>query len=191
MTATEESLATQAKAGDRQAFEALVRLHKGPLYGFCRRYVGDADDAYDVVQDAFAAAWTALGRYDPRRPFGAWLRTIALNKCRDFGRRRTVRRLFLSAFEREEAHRSDPFGADVAGDGQRDRLERLDREIAALPPAYKEALLLTTLGDLSQQDAAATLGVSVKALEMRVYRAKRLLAARLGDPDVPPGSDAA
>lgn len=184
MTPTEERLATQAKAGDRQAFEALVRLHKGALYGFCRRYVGDADDAYDVVQDAFASAWTGLARYDPRRPFGAWLRTIALNKCRDFGRRRTVRRLFLSAFEREEAQRSSPFGKGILGDGQRDRLDRLDREIAALPPAYKEALLLTTLGDLSHQEAASALGVSVKALEMRVYRAKRQLAARLGDEDI-------
>lgn len=190
MTEPEDILAARAKAGDQQAFEALVRLHKGSLYGFCRRYVGDRDDAYDVVQDAFASAWTSLGRYDSRRPFGAWLRTIALNKCRDFGRRRSVRRLFLSAFEREEAQRTPPFGYTAPTDLQQERLDRLDREIASLPPAYKEALLMTTLGGLSQQEAAATLGVSVKALEMRVYRAKRQLAARLGDLGVPPGSDA-
>lgn len=188
MTDSDEHLAGRAMAGDRAAFEVLVRRHKAGLYGFCRRYVGDPDEAYDVLQDAFAAAWTGLGRYDPGRPFVAWFRTIALNKCRDFGRRRTVRRLFLAAFEREEAQRAPPTSGGPP-DPQDARLERLEREIAALPTAYKEALLLTTLGGLSHHDAAAELGVTVKAIEMRVYRAKRQLAGRLGegDPEFPKG----
>ncbi len=184
MTENDESLAARAKAGDRPAFEDLVRRHKAGLYGFCRRYVGDADDAYDLVQDAFASAWTGLPRYDERRPFGAWLRTIALNKCRDLSRRRSVRRLFLAAFAREQA----PSFANSEGEAAETaeaRLNGLNREIARLPTAYKEALLLTALGGLSQQDAAAELGVSVKAIEMRVYRAKRQLALRLNmDPEL-------
>ena len=179
MTETDDDLTARARAGDQHAFDALVRLHKGALYRFCRRYVGDADDAYDVVQDAFASAWMAMGRYDARRPFGAWLRRIALNKCRDFGRRRSVRRLFLAGYAREAAQRASATAGVPAAEAQGDRLDRLDGEIAVLPPAYKEALLLTTLGDLSQQEAAAVLGISVKALEMRVYRAKRRLASRL------------
>lgn len=190
MTDSDEQLAARAKAGDHSAFEALVRRHKSAMYGFCRRYVGDADEAYDVLQDAFAAAWTGLDRYDVRRPFVAWLRTIALNKCRDHGRRRGVRRLLLAAFEREQVIAVPPPTSDATPNLLDERLERLDRAIADLAPPYKEALILTTLGGLSHQEAAAELGVSIKAVEMRVYRAKRLLAARLGEEDVPPSRDA-
>ena len=178
MTKNDESWAARAKAGDRQAFEVLVRKHKAGLYGFCRRYVGDANEAYDLVQDAFASAWTGLPRYDDRRPFGAWLQTIALNKCRDFSRRRSVRRLFLAAFAREQAP-AFASSEQEAVETAEARLNDLNREIARLPTAYKEALLLTVLGGLSQQDAANQLGVSVKSIEMRVYRAKRQLARRL------------
>lgn len=179
MRESDEALAAQARVGSRLAFEELVRRHKGPLYGFCRRYVGDADDAHDVLQDAFAAAWTGLARYDPNRGFGAWLRTIALNKCRDFSRRRAVRRLFLSVFERETAQSVALLEQNDTAAEKDVRLLRLEREIAKLPRSPKEALLLTTLGGLTHQQASAALGVSVKAVEMRVYRAKRLLTARM------------
>ncbi|MGI9169837.1 MAG: RNA polymerase sigma factor [Caulobacteraceae bacterium] len=185
MTETDECLAARAKAGDRRAFENLVRRHKVRLFRLCRRYVGGADEAYDLVQEAFASAWIGLTRYDERRPFIAWLRAIALNKCRDFGRRRSVRRLFLAAFAREQASlASNP--TEPPASATDDRLNRLDHEIARLPTAPKEALLLISLGGLSHQEAAAELGISVKAVEMRVYRAKRRLAARLNVND---GSD--
>jgi RNA polymerase sigma factor (sigma-70 family) len=86
--------------------------------------------------------------------------------------------MFLAAFAREQATpSSNP--VEPPATAADDRLNRLDHEIAHLPKAYKEALLLTSLGGLSQQDAAAELGISVKAVEMRVYRAKRQLATRL------------
>ncbi len=179
MTDSDETLALRARSGDREAFDSLVGRHKSVLYGYCRRYAGDADDAVDILQDAFVAAWMGLSRYDARRPFAAWLRTITLNKCRDFGRRRSVRRLFLARFEREQAPPTAPLQADTPADPQNERLDRLEREIATLPSAYKEALLLTTFGGLSQQQAACELGISVKAIEMRIYRARRQLAVRL------------
>jgi RNA polymerase sigma factor (sigma-70 family) len=176
VTLSDEALASEAKAGDRAAFDALVRRHKNAIQGLCRRYLGNADDAYDVLQDAFAAAWLGLARYDPSRAFGPWLRTIALNKCRDFGRRRSVRRLLLSAFRREPAPATEPRESAETDDR---RLARLDKEIAALPSAYKEVLILTALGGLSHQQAAEELGLSAKAVEMRVYRAKKRLAERM------------
>lgn len=177
MSDSDEALAVKARAGNRPAFEVLVQRHKEPLYRFCRRYVGNAEDAADVLQDAFVAAWMGLHRYDERRPFSAWLQRITLNKCRDFGRRGLVRRLFLARFEREQPTGAALTEAGSTSDPHTERLTRLDREIAALPPAYKEALLLTALGGMSQMEAAEQLGVSVKALEMRIYRAKQRLAA--------------
>ncbi|WP_205880441.1 RNA polymerase sigma factor [Lichenicoccus roseus] len=181
MKDSDEALAALARTGDRQAFEVLVRRYKEPLYRFCRRYVGNADDASDVLQDAFVAAWMGLQRYDERRSFAAWLQRITLNKCRDFGRRGLVRRLFLTRFEREQPAEAASAQAAATADPNTERLARLEREVAALPPAYKEALLLTTFSGKSHLDAAKQLGISVKAVEMRIYRAKQRLAGLMSD----------
>jgi RNA polymerase sigma factor (sigma-70 family) len=164
-----------AKSGDRVAFEALIRQEKAALYAFVRRYVGDADQAYDILQEAFIAAWRAIGRYDPGRPFGVWLRRIALNKCRDHARSAAVRRLIQGAFAADPAVQASPAKTE-ADTGLEGRLARLDRLIPRLPAIYKDPLLLTTTGGLSHEEAAQVLGVSSKAVEMRLYRARRLLA---------------
>ncbi len=174
MSKDENLLAVRAQAGDARAFDALVAREKAGLYSFVRRYVGDPDHAYDIVQDTFVAAWRALRRYDPARPFGVWLRRIALNKCRDFSRRARVRRLAMAAFAVEPSRPSLEANAGVTG--QEELLARLDRAIARLPALYKDPLLLTTAGGLSHEAAAGVLGVSAKAVEMRLYRARRRLA---------------
>jgi len=164
-------LVRRAAAGDRASFEAIVRLHKQPLYSFIRRYLGNRDDAYDLLQDSFVAAWTAIGRFDSSRPLAPWLRTIALNKCRDFSRRETVRRMVLGLFSAGSS--SD------APDPQDHRLDALDRAIAQLPPFYKEPLLLTAISGLSHVEAASMLKTTPKAIEMRVRRARQKLAELL------------
>lgn len=182
---SDEALAARAKSGDRAAFDALVRRHKDALYGFVRRYVGTIDESYDVLQDTFVAAWLGLKRYDPDRPFLPWLRTVALNKCRDVGRRQTVRRLFLRAFARETADAQTTAHLDRERDAEAEfdqRFARLDRAIAALPALYKEPLLLTTVSGLSHKEAAAMLKTTPKAIEMRLARARARLATSLLPP---------
>ncbi len=181
---SDETLASRAQRGDKRAFDEIVRRHKAPLYRFVRRYVGDGDDAYDIVQDAFISAWSALGRYDGARAFAPWLRSIALNKCRDFGRRRAVRRLFLRARAAEPPETvtyEEARDAALAEARETSRLRRLDRAIADLPAFYKEPLLLTMVSGLSHQEAAAQLRTSAKAIEMRLRRARLRLARALGE----------
>jgi len=175
---TDSDLVRRARAGEQRAFSLLMGRHKHWVYRFVRRYVGDADEAYDVTQDAFVAAMANLHRYDPYRPFDVWLRRIALNKCRDRARREAVRRAFgLSRRGPEETEQvaDAAAGADellAAGSA----LKALEEAIAALPAALKEPLVLTTLEGLSQKEAGEVLGISAKAVEVRVYRAKRQLA---------------
>ena len=182
-TRSDTELAFQAQIGDRHAFELLVQRYKGPLYRFVRRYVGNDDDAYDIVQDAFISAWMALKRYDKNRSFPVWLRAIALNKCRDFGRRQSVRRRFRSMIAYFESIREVEQSELARDDDGREaeRLRRLDLAIAELPAFYKEPLLLTTVGGLTQEDAAKQLGTTTKAIEMRIRRAKKRLDAALSD----------
>ena len=125
---SDASLAARALTGDRRAFDNLVIRYQEPLYRFIRRYVGDADETYDLLQETFVAAWQALGRYDPDRSALTWLRRIALNKCRDWGRRRTVRKFFYHAAPLEAAESATP-DADLPADTQEAALARLQAHV--------------------------------------------------------------
>ncbi len=155
----------------------LMGRHKGPLYKFARRLTGDADQAYEVTQQSFVSVWGAISRYDGR-PFDTWLRAIALNKVRDLGRRAAVRRLFGGG-EREAETVPDPTPSAEGALLRRERLTAVDRAIAQLPEALKAPLVLTAFDGRSHQQAAAILGISAKAVETRVYRAKQRLAREL------------
>jgi RNA polymerase sigma factor (sigma-70 family) len=181
---TDEALAASAARGDRAAFNALVKRHKEPLYRFVRRYVGQADDAYDVLQESFVSAWGALPRYDSNRPFAPWLHRITLNKCRDFGRRQVVRRALLRivAVEPQDVSMSEADIMDAESQAS-NKLRRLDRAMADLPARYKEPLLLTAMEGRSHDEAAQILGISSKAVEMRVYRARHKLRQAMGEPE--------
>ena len=176
-------LALRAKAGDEQAFTALVRRHKEPIYRLIRRYVGDAEDAYDLLQESFASAWLALKTFDASRPFDVWMRRVALNKCRDWSRRLAVRRLIrrtltLDTSEALASTDLTPNPETIAID--REVLRQLERSIAALPARLKEPLILVTMDDMSHDAAAKLLGVSTKTIETRIYRARQRLAKALG-----------
>ncbi len=171
------ALAEAARRGEDRAFTELMRRHKGPLYRFIRANLGDAHEAHDLLQDAFVAAWAGLAGYDAKRPFGAWLRRIALNKCRDWARKRRVRQFFFGAASLDDpgaraVRQSEPEANDLEP-----RLARLETAIAALPSGLKEPLILTALDGLSHAEAGALLGLSAKAVEVRVYRARKALEA--------------
>ena len=174
-------LVRAARDGDRAAFSEIVRRHKTPLYQFVRRYVGDADDAYDILQDTFVAAWQGLRRFDVQQTLTPWLRKIALNKCRDHGRRHVIRRRLLTLFHAQSSVES-PWIADSNPELESpdlERLRRLDQAIVRLPRRYKEPLLLVLMAGLTHQQAGAQLGITAKAVEMRIRRAKEKLRMAL------------
>ncbi|MDO8912121.1 MAG: sigma-70 family RNA polymerase sigma factor [Phenylobacterium sp.] len=167
----------------------MVGRHKEPLYRLLRRYLGDIDEAYEATHEAFIAAWSALGRYDPERPFGAWLRTIAINKARDRGRRIAVRRLIFGSRSFEDSEAQVRPDAAVSADEamiEQEQLAELDRAIARLPLALRAPLILTAIEGRPQQEAGDILGISAKSIETRVYRARKLLAQTL-DAGLRPG----
>jgi RNA polymerase sigma-70 factor (ECF subfamily) len=184
MTDTDErddaALVAAILAGDQRAFTQLMRRHKDSLYRFVRGYVGDASEAYDLVQEAFVAAWHALARYDRQRPFGIWLKRIAINKCRDWRRRRAVRAFFYKAEDINRPGRLDVAEPIVSANEREDELAWLDNAIAALPSNLKEPLLLSLTEDMSHRDIAEALGITAKAVEVRIYRAKRALTGAIG-----------
>lgn len=171
-------LAARAVAGDERAFAELVRRHKQALFRVVYRVAGNEEDARELLQEAFVAAHGALRRYDPARPMQAWLTTIALNKARDWRRRETVRRLLRAVLPvtaaADVADSAAPVDVAVA---DREQLALVRVRIAALPANLREVLVLRTLEGLSQAETAAILGVSEKAVETRLYRARQQLTA--------------
>ncbi len=174
------ALAAEAVSGRDAAFAELVRRHRQRLYRLILANVNDADEALDLVQETFLSAHRALARYDPARPMGGWLAAIALNKCRDWARRRSVRRLFRLARPLDEAGEvaGDVPGQDVAADARR-RMDRVARAIAEMPAGLREVLTLRTIDGLPQAEVASLLGISPKAVETRLYRARARLQALL------------
>ena len=168
-------LAILCRQGETAAFGEIVARYKQPLHRTVSRLTGDEDEAVDIVQDAFIAAHAALGRFDPARSMRTWLTRIAVNKARDWHRRRIVRRL-ISAVLPDTA-------ADIAADApptdsaaeDRAELERVEAAIGRLPSRLREVLVLRTVDGLSQSDTAEVLGVSEKAVETRLHRGRHEL----------------
>lgn len=179
--ADDQSLAMRAQAGEEAAYAMLMQRHRDAVWRLARGHVGDADEAFDITQEAFIAAFAAIARYDGR-PFRAWMARITLNKCRDWARRRAVRRFFTLAKPLDDA--TDV--ADMAASPEEslasaDAVSRINAAIAALPAKLKEVLLLRTIENMGQADTARLLGISEKAVETRLYRARAKLTEMLRD----------
>jgi RNA polymerase sigma factor (sigma-70 family) len=172
-------LVARALDGDDEAFASLMTRHKGWAFQFVRRYIGNQADAYDVLQETFFAAWRALNRYRTDRPFEFWLRRIALNKCRDRQRRDAVRRLIGIPGSAADGG-VDPSPDPLVLTQSEQELRELENRVHRLPRALKEPLLLMALEGLSQVQVGRLLGLSPKAVETKVYRARVRLATLSG-----------
>ncbi|WP_062733547.1 RNA polymerase sigma factor [Sphingobium abikonense] len=184
--ADDRALAARAQAGEQAAYAMLMARHRDAVWRLARGHVGDADEALDITQDAFVAAFAAIGRYDGSRPFRAWMARITLNKCRDWARRRAVRRFFTLAKPIDDAvHVADLTASPEDALASAEGVTRINAAIAALPFNLKEVLLLRTIEAMSQADTAILLGISEKAVETRLYRARAKLTEMLrgGDDD--------
>lgn len=179
---SDRELAALAQAGQQLAYREFLRRYKAPVFRLIRNNIGDPDEAMDLTQETFVAGFAALSRYDTDRPFRIWIARIALNKCRDWGRRRTVRAFFARALPLESAH-------DVASDGpapdaeaaDRAELARVRTAMSRLPPNLREILILRGVEELSQAETAELLRISEKTVETRLYRARAKLRAILGE----------
>lgn len=184
MTPGAKQDALLAAGGDKATYGRIVRQHGRQLAAILRAYGVAAGDLDDVVQEAFVAAWRALADYDQARPFKAWLFQIGLNKARDWRRRRQVRRLFYGAAPLDGA---EALALETDAQSPEDAVHdlrlfaRISEAVEDLPEPLKRAFLLSAVAEMTHAEAAFALGVSVKSVEGRLMRARRLLQAKLPD----------
>ena len=173
-------LAALALGGREDAYRHLLERYREPVFRLVRSLIGESDAARDVTQEAFIAGFAALRRYDPERPFKSWIARIAVNKARDWARRRKVRAFFSRAVGLDEALgvADDAALPDVVAEDNAE-LARVLAAMDRLPQNLREVLVLRTIEEMSEAEAAQALGIGGKAVETRLYRARKQLVAIL------------
>ena len=167
----DESLLERIREGDSQAFAMLVRRHGERYYRLAYRYTARREEAEDIVQAAFIKLWETPDIWDPRREakFTTWFYRVVVNLCLDSRKKHGTAAIPESFEVRDESPDSE---SEVAESEAKDLLAR---EIAGLPPRQKTALILCFYEELSHEDAAGTMNVSVSALRSLLMRAKATL----------------
>ena len=166
-----------AQDGDRAAYERLLKDCLPFLRAIAGRYHRTADRREDVVQDILLTLHRVRHTYDPTRPFGHWLATIASRRSIDALRRRG---------RREKIEVFDEFAYETFSDPEanremsvRDEAPGLQTAIAALPDGQREAIELLKLRELSLAEASQLTGKSISALKVNVHRAIKALRTQL------------
>jgi len=171
-------------AGDREQFRLLIDKYGASVFNLALRMTGDAADAEELSQEAFLKAYAGLPSFRVGSRFHPWLYTIALNLCRNHLRRRSLLKWVpLSKTQRDGETRERDW-PDPSPDPERELLakegdERLQAALAALPPKYREVFLLRQSEGLSYQGIAEATGLPLGTVEVRLFRARRLLLKAL------------
>ena len=166
------------QAGDERALNELIRKYQEPLFRFIWRYTDDEETARDLLQETFVRLYFGIRRFKPRAKFATWLYSIAINLCRDYARSKQRRQSYATeSLDAGDVHRKLPAAdrgpaADVES---HEKLAALEMAIQELPHDLRTALLLFAVEGRSQQECAELLDVSAKAVETRVYRARKRL----------------
>ncbi|HEY7529747.1 MAG TPA: sigma-70 family RNA polymerase sigma factor [Gemmatimonadota bacterium] len=168
-------LVERSRAGDRDAFGALVRRHLPAAHAVALAVTGESADADDVCQDAFVAALAKLDECRNPDRFGAWLRQIVRNRARDLQRVRAARPQVRLEAAADAAGPDDPSAAVE----RRESAERLRAALATLREVGREVVLLHDLEGLRHREIADLLGLSEGAVRVQLFRARRALRARL------------
>src|SRR6201993_985140 len=149
-------LVRQATAGDLEAFEELIRRLQLRVYGFAYQHLRDSEEAHDLAQEIFVKLYRNLGRYDADRPFEPWFWKLAANTTINYRRRRVP---VPAEPSDEAADQTKPLAHDPA----------LVQALAQLDAGYRLPVLLHYYADLSLDQVAQALSLTVPAIKSRLH----------------------
>ena len=178
---SDEELLNRFRSGQRELFGILVRRYQRELYGYLRRYLGDANLADDVFQATFLQVFTKISQYEPGRPVRPWLYTIATNQAID-ALRRVGRHPMISleqttgeADNGEERSLIDMIEAREIGPLEQTQIEERRLLVRAcvdkLPEFLRQVVVLAYYQGLKYREVAEILGVPVGTVKTRLHTA--------------------
>ena len=179
------TLVQALRAGQDRALNALMDRHREGLFRFVLRQVHNEADALELAMETFVRAYFHIGKFRPTAKVATWLYHIALNLCRDHLRSRAYqysRRTVSFDAPAEEGQEPSLLLATERGPDQKTasrELIALEKAVSELPEELKNAFILTALEGRPQAETAELLGVSLKAVETRVYPARKLLLEKM------------
>lgn len=171
----DHALLALVQHGDGPAFAVLVERHTARFYRLAFRYLQNKESAEDIVQEAFLKLWENPSRWRPERnsKFTTWFYRVVVNLCLDQKKKKQTAPLDDEAAVIDEREPVDD--AMI----RRQRQDRVEKEIAALPERQRTALNLCFDDNLSNQEAAEVMGIKLKALQSLIMRAKAILKERM------------
>lgn len=173
-------LVRETLAGNQLSFQLLVERHQERLFGLVRHYTRNSVEVEDIVQDAFLKAYRKLESFGHQASFSTWLHRIAVNTALDFLKRRG--RSPVQAVEDPELVTERALPAIVAPDAglEREEIATITRSVLEeLPEIFRTVLVLRELEELSYQEIADTLEISIGTVESRLFRARARFREKL------------
>jgi RNA polymerase sigma factor (sigma-70 family) len=176
---TDAELVERVRGGETRHFEELVARYQDQVYALALRFLRSPGDAEDLAQEAFLRAFRGLEGFKGEARFSTWLYRVTWNLCADWLRRhrRPGREGGTGLEEAAELAdgRSDLEGGLLASEEKR----AVRRSVDELDEKYRAVVVLLYYQKLSYEEIAAVLGLPLKTVETRLYRARRLLRESL------------
>jgi RNA polymerase sigma-70 factor (ECF subfamily) len=188
----EHRLVLEAQRGNLDAMRPLLERYAAPLYGsVILPRLGDAGSAEDVLRDTLATAVEKIQRFTWQgSSIYPWLRQIAINKVFDVHRQSRRQRRLADAMVHEIAVESDPAShADaqlIADQERRGHRDRIEHTMQQLQVRYRAAIELRLVQELSREDCARRLGISIGTFDVLLFRAVRAFRKLFGERTEPP-----
>lgn len=182
---TEIALIRRVQQGDGVAFDRLVELYATRVYNLAYRMIGNAEDAQDAAQEAFLRIYDALPKFRGDAAFSTWIYRIVINVCHDEMARKRRRPPTLTELTPEDGDGGTPGEAATTGETAEDavlrqeRRQALHRAITALPPPFREVLVLYDLQGFSYDEIAEMLRLNMGTVKSRLNRARNLLREKI------------
>lgn len=180
----DDQLARKIQAGDRHAFELLMRRYNRRLYRLARAVLHDRTDAEDALQEAYLDAYRSIGSFRQESALGTWLSRLVLNEC--LGRqRRNIRRQSLIPMSNEdptEAMRRSRAPESGRPDEQAAAAQLrglLESRLQQLPDGFRLVFVLRSVEELTVEETAECLDIPPETVRSRHFRAKALLREAL------------
>lgn len=184
---SDKDIVNRIVQGDGSSFEKIVRDYQRLVCHVVSRMLSNPSDIEDICQEVFLKVFQNLHRFEFNSKLSTWIARIAFNTALNHLDKKKAS-LYADAFETQDDAREEPPLAegvwttpastdDIVADW--DTRERLMREIDRLPPAYRTALTLFHVEELSYDEIASVMNMSVGTLKSNIFRARKILKERL------------
>ncbi len=177
MESSERELVVRAKAGDREAFDRLVRQNKDKMFSLTYRMTGDRETALDLMQETFFTAFKELSRFRAEANFSSWLYRIASNKTLNYLKRRKILSFLPLGDERTPEPTYDMADSAMASETR----HRLSEAIKTLPPKQKLIFNLRFFEEIPFGEIATILNKSESTVKTNYQKAIEKLRINLKD----------